>query len=139
MPRFRGWVKRRLLHWREGSGRASSSCGRVVPKVGAALVAAAGGVLAAAVAVSLRGRPGRRTAAGGGGVVCGAVVGVAAMAMAASTSGRHCMRLRDPSGRPLGLGSLKLKAGVGEPGALGSGGFGGRMVAEIMLSYVCGS
>jgi hypothetical protein len=89
--------------------------------------------------VSLRGRPGRRVAAGGGGVACGAVVGVAAMAMAASMRGRHWMRLRDPGGRPLGLVSLMLKAGVGEPGALGGGGFGGRMVAEITLSYACGS
>jgi hypothetical protein len=106
---------------------------------GVALVVAAGGVLAAAVAVSLRGRPGRRTAAGGRGVTCRAVVRVMAMAMAASTSGRHCMRLRDPGRRPLGLVSLMFKVGIGEPRALGGGGFGGRMVAEIMLSYVCGS
>jgi hypothetical protein len=106
---------------------------------GAALAAAAGGVPAVAVAVSLRGQPGQRTAAGGGGVACRVVVGVAAMAMAVSTSGRHCMRLRDPGRRPLGLVLLMLKVGVGEPGALGGGGFGGRMLAEIMLSYVCGS
>jgi hypothetical protein len=97
-----------------------------------------GGRGAATVAVSLRGRPGWRVVAGGGRVACGAVVGVAAKAMAASTRGRHKMRLRDPSGQPLSLVSLMLKVGVGEPGALGGGGLGGRMVAEMMLSYVCG-
>jgi hypothetical protein len=67
-------------------------------------------------------------------VACGAIVGVAAKAMAASTRGRHKMRLRDPGGQPLGLVLLMLKVGVWEPGALGGGGFGGRMVAEMMLS-----
>jgi hypothetical protein len=99
---------------------------------------ATGGVPAVAVVVSLRGRLGRRVVAGGGRVACGAIVGVAAMAMAASTSGRHKTRLQDPDGWPLGLVSLMLKVGVGEPGALGGGGFGERMVAEMMLSYVCG-
>jgi hypothetical protein len=90
------------------------------------------------VAVSLRGWPGRRVAAGGGRVDCGAVEGVAALAMAASTSGRHKMWLREPGGRPLGLMWLMLKVGAGEPGALGGGGFGGRMVAKITLSYMWG-
>jgi hypothetical protein len=65
--------------------------------------AAAEGVPAAMVAVSLQGRPGRRIGAGGGIVGCGAVDGAAALAIAASTSGRHRMRLREPGGRPLGL------------------------------------
>jgi hypothetical protein len=138
MPRFRGRVKRRLLHWRKGSGRASSSCGRGAPEAGWYWRRRGGGVPTVAVAVSLRGRPGRRTAAGGGGVAYGVVVGVGAMAMAALTRGRHCVRLRDPGGRPLGLVPLMLKVGGGEPGALGGGGFGGRMVAEIMISYICG-
>jgi hypothetical protein len=67
-------------------------------------------------------------------VACGAIMGVAAKVMAASTRGRHKMRLRDCGGRPLGLVSLMLKVGVEEPRALGSGGFGGRIVAEMMLS-----
>jgi hypothetical protein len=99
---------------------------------------ATGGVSAVAVVGSLRGRLGRRVAAGGERVAYGAIVGVAAMAMVASTSGRHNTRLRDPGGRPLGLVSLMLKVGVGEPKALGGSGFGGRMVAEMMLLYVCG-
>jgi hypothetical protein len=102
----------------------------------AALVVAAGEVLVAALAVSLRGRPGRRVAAEVGWIACGAPVGIIAVAMAASTKGRHRMRLRDPGGWPLGLGSLMLK--VGEPGALGGGGLGGRMVVERMWSYACG-
>jgi hypothetical protein len=56
---------------------------------GAALAVAAGGVPVSEAAVSLQGRPGRHEDAGGGRVVCGGVVGVAALAMAASTSGRH--------------------------------------------------
>jgi hypothetical protein len=48
------------------------------------------------------------------------------------------MRLRDPGGRPLGLWLLMLKVGVGELGALGGGGLGGRMVVERMWSYACG-
>jgi hypothetical protein len=63
------------------------------------------GVLAAALAVSLWGRPWRHVAAGGGGVACGVVVGVASIA---STSWRHWMRLRDTGGRPLGLVLLML-------------------------------
>jgi hypothetical protein len=82
---------------------------------GVALAVVAGGVLVVAMVVSLRGRPGRRMAAGGGRVACGAIVGVAAMAMTASTRGRHKTRLRDPGGRALGLVSLMLKVGVGEP------------------------
>jgi hypothetical protein len=104
---------------------------------GVELAAAAGGVPPVAVAVSLQGRLGWRTPAGGREVACGVVVGVAAMAMAASTRGRHCVRLRDPGRWPLGLVPLMLKVCIGEPGALGSGGFCGRMVAEIMLLYVC--
>jgi hypothetical protein len=34
MPGSRVRVKGWLLHWREGSGRASSSCGWEVPEVG---------------------------------------------------------------------------------------------------------
>jgi hypothetical protein len=94
--------------------------------------AAAGGIPAATAAVSLRGQPGRRVAAGGGRVGCVAVGGAVALAMAASTSGRHKMRLREPGGRPLGLMWLMLKVGAREPGALGGGGFGGRTVGEEM-------
>jgi hypothetical protein len=92
---------------------------------------AAGGALAAVVAVSLQGRPWRRVAAGGRRVDCGAVVGVAAMAMAASTSGRHKMPLRVPVGRPLGLVSLMLKVGIREHGALGGGGFGDNTIVCV--------
>ena len=73
------------------------------------------------VAVSLRGRPGRCVGAGGGIVGCGVVDGAAALAIAASTSGRHRMRLRAPGCRPLGLVRLMSKVGGGEPGALGGG------------------
>jgi hypothetical protein len=57
-----------------------------------------GGVLAVAVVVFLRGWLGRRVTVGVGCGVCGAPVGVVAMAlaMAASTSGRHLMRFRVP-------------------------------------------
>jgi hypothetical protein len=103
-----------------------------------ALAVATGEVPAAAVVVSLGGQPGRRVAAGVERVACGAIVGVAALAMAASTRGRHRTRLRDPGGLPLGLVLLMLKVGVGEPGALGGVGFDRRMVAEMMLSYACG-
>jgi hypothetical protein len=101
-------------------------------------VVVARGVPAAMAAVSLRGRPGRRMAVGGGRVGCGAVGGDTALAMVASTSGKHKMRLQEPGSRPLGLMWLMLKVGAGEPGALGGEGFGGRTVAEITLSYVWG-
>jgi hypothetical protein len=64
----------------------------------------------------------------------GVPVGAATTAMAASTKGRHRVRLTEPGGRPLGLRSLMLKVGVGELGALGGGGFGGRMVLVRILS-----
>jgi hypothetical protein len=97
----------------------------------------AGEVPVTAFELSLRGCPGRRVAAGVGWFTCGALVGVAAPAMAASTRGRHRMWLRDPGGRPLGLGLLMLKVGVREPGALGGVGFDGRMVVKRMWSYTC--
>jgi hypothetical protein len=101
-------------------------------------VAAVGGAPAVVVAVSLRGRPGRRVPVGVGWDACGAPVGVVAAVMAASTRGRHMMRLRAPGCRPLGLVRLMSKAGGGEPGALGRGGLGGQIVALMMLSYVGG-
>jgi hypothetical protein len=85
----------------------------------------------------LAGQSGRRVAAGSGWMAGGAPAGVAAAAMAASTRGRHKVRLWDPGGQPLVLVSLMLKVGVGEPGALGGGGLGSRMVAAMVLSYVC--
>jgi hypothetical protein len=86
------------------------------------------------VAAAVEGGPaGTAGVAGVAGVswdICGAPVGVAAAAMAASTSGRHRTRLREPGGRPLGLVWLMSKVGGGEPGALGGVGFqrtyGGR-------------
>jgi hypothetical protein len=139
MPRFQGRVKGRLLHWREGSGRASSSCGRVAPEVGRHWRWRQGG-------------PGGR----GGSVLAGA-------AGAASSCWRRESGLRSGR-RGCGHGdgcvdkweSLDAVAGsrrtaLGSSvvdvegwqhwgaGALGGGGFGGRMVAEITLSYVCGS
>jgi hypothetical protein len=86
---------------------------------------AAGGAPAATVAVSLRGWAARGCWRQKGGLRSGC--GVTAEVMAASTSGRHKMRLRDPGGRPLGLVSFMLMVGVGEPGALGGGGFGGPL------------
>jgi hypothetical protein len=97
---------------------------------------ATGEVPVSALVASLRGRPGRRVAVGMGWVAGGAAAEVAAAVMAASTSGRHKTRLRDPGGQPLVL--VSLNVGAGEPGALGGGGFGGRMVVEMMLSYACG-
>jgi hypothetical protein len=85
----------------------------------------------AALGVSLRGRPGWRVAAGVDGFAwfaCGAPVGAAAAAIAASTRGRHKVRLSEPGGRPLGLRSLMLKVGVGELGAMG------EEVAEVTSS-----
>jgi hypothetical protein len=60
--------------------------------------AAVGGVPAVVVVVFLQGRLGRRVTVGVGCGVCGAPVGVvtAALAMAASMSGRHLMRFRVP-------------------------------------------
>jgi hypothetical protein len=81
--------------------------------------AAAEGVPAAIVAASLRGRPARRAGAGGAIVGCRVVGGAAALAIAASTSGRHMMQLWAPGCRPLGLVRLMSKVGGGEPGALG--------------------
>jgi hypothetical protein len=83
--------------------------------------AAAEGVLAVIVAVSLRGRPARCVGVGGGIAGCRVVDGAAALAIAALTSGRHRMRLRAPGCRPLGLVRLMSKVGGGEPGALGGG------------------
>jgi hypothetical protein len=56
------------------------------------------GVPAVVVVLFLRGRPGWRVTVDMGCGVCGAPVGVTAvaLAMAASTSGRHLMRFRAP-------------------------------------------
>jgi hypothetical protein len=102
--------------------------------------AAVGGVPVVVVVLFLRGRPGRRVTVDVGCGVCGAPVGVtaAALAMVPSTSGRHLMRFRAPGWRPFGFGRLMLKVGGSEPGALGGGGFGGRMVVLMTVSYVGG-
>jgi hypothetical protein len=102
--------------------------------------AAVGGVPAVVVELFLRGRPGWRVTVGVGCGVCGAPVGVtaAALAMAASTSGRYLMRFRVPGWRPFGFGRLMLKVGGGDPGALGGGGFGRRMVELMTVLYVGG-
>jgi hypothetical protein len=102
--------------------------------------ATVGGVPAVVVGLFLRGRPGRRVTVNVGCGDCGAPVGAtaAALAMAASTSGRHLMRFRAPGWRPFGFGRLMLKVGGGDPGALGGGGFGGRMVELMTVSYVGG-
>jgi hypothetical protein len=80
----------------------------VITQVGGAgskvrAAAAVGGASAVVVVVSLQGRPGRRMAVDVGWDACGAPVGFAAAAIAASTRGRHMVRLRAPGCRPLGL------------------------------------
>jgi hypothetical protein len=87
----------------------------------------------------LRGHPGRRLAVGVGFCARGGMgAGWAAEVVAASTSGRNKMRLREPMGQPQCLRSLMLVVVIGELGSHGGGGIGGRTASWMMLSNTWG-